>query len=198
MIFGSDLDVLELHERYFALCTAYLRGAVRLCDDLAHAVSVPTFANASVILWMARHATELFYKGCLVSATGSVPRPPAPMRGHNLTFLESQFRKHFPADRFAFSPPASEHLVGDRWSGKDIQDFLHFANSVHERFRYPTDSRGHAFRDAQGVDPASLLNHLIQAQIQMGRIIAKMTAARAETAGGAPGNASDDRHKSPS
>ena len=178
MIVSTELDALDVPSRYFALVDAYSNAAVLLCEALTAGRTDPTFANSCVILWLTRHATELFYKGAVMAATGILPQPPKPMGGHNLVFYENSFRQHYPAHRFVFTPPASEALVGGGWSDEEVRQFLRDANKVHERYRYPTDSNGKDFDGVHGLDPAPLLETLRQSRKEMTVIISQIQQER--------------------
>lgn len=167
MLHSSELDSLPEERRYIALTFAYMDSAIALCRALCARELPHTFASSCPMLWLARQATELFYKACLFASCGEVPQPPKKLNMHNLVFFRHEFTKHFPEDTYPFDPPVSESLVGGDWTPEQVDQFLKDANISHQRHRYPTDSRQNEFQDVQGVTPETMIERLRQCRDQM-------------------------------
>lgn len=166
-VFSTEFDGLELPARYLALAMSYMRAAISLCRAMVDASTTATFPDACVVIWLARHGTELFYKGCIVTKTGALAPRPKSSSGHNLPYLESLFRQHFPSSQFVFDPPVGESLVGDGFTTQQLSESKRFSNRTQERYRYPTQLHGDAFEDVQAITPALLVDVLSSALEQM-------------------------------
>lgn len=185
MIKSSGFDALGVLDRYFLLAEAYLDAAICQCEILAAKRSRQSFAKACVVLWLARHATELFYKGALHNATGNVPPPKRVPRkgktvsvgGHNILFYEAMFREHFSEADFPFDAPAREILWGSDWSEENLAQALVLIGKRNERYRYPVDSAGKNFSDPHVITPANYLGTLKKARRDMRLCIRRINTA---------------------
>jgi hypothetical protein len=167
MLLSSELDDLSDVDRYFALAFAYIDSAISLCRALYSRELPYVFTSACPMLWLTRHATELFYKACLFSSLGFLPSPPKKLNRHNLMFLQEEFKKVFPEFALTFEPPASESLSDGEWSEDEIVAVQRGANRNDQRNRYPVDSQNRKFQDVQMVTPENMLEKLRSSRDQM-------------------------------
>ena len=194
MIHSAEFDNLPEEERYFALTFAHTDSAIALCRALCTHELPRTFASACPMLWLARQATELFYKACLFATLGSVPSPPKRLNMHNMVFFQNEFSTHFPEAALTFDPPVSENWFGGGWTAEQVDQMLRDANTTHQRHRYPTDSRGKDFQDVHMVTPENMLVRLRRSRDQM-IVIAEHAQNRREEANKTPEHISEGRER---
>jgi hypothetical protein len=182
MTSSSEFSGLSIPAQYFQLSQAYADAAISSCRGLREGAQKASYASACVVIWLTRHATELFYKGALFAETGSVPSPAQisiagksrSVGWHNLVFYEHAFRQHFPEDKYPLSPPATEALLGSGWTDDQVAEFLIAADKTHERYRYPADKKGTPFRASTSFDPDEMLKILTQSRCQMNTIMVSL------------------------
>ena len=132
--------------RMLWLANAYAEGAKVLCASMVNEDYAQSYANSRVVVYLCRHAAELFLKGAVLARNGSFKNK------HELHELLKEYRKHFPHEKFQVDWPfPSEALETDDGLFSDL--LLEDYKKTHDqRFRYPTDKRGIPFEDTEPFD----------------------------------------------
>ncbi len=152
LLTSDSVAILAPSAQYAAYATAYLDSADRLCRVLARSTRKATFERASVIMFLAAHAVELFLKGAIVRQS------PSEKFGHNLEHLHNRYKSLFPGKRFELCIPF-ETSYG-KLSAKEIAALKRSEPHESERFRYPGNERSFPWNGLYGFEPTSFLNDL--------------------------------------
>ena len=179
VIHSSEIDLLPPREAYLALSLAYADAAIVLCRALCAGDLGSSYADACPMVNLAYHATELFYKGCLLGDEGCLSKQHGGANGHNLLFLQEEFASAFPDEALSFEPPHEVLLLGEGWDGPQLAMAHQSAKPLEQWYRYPADAKGNRFGRADGVVPEDMLDHLLRSREQMGTIAQRLLAPTA-------------------
>lgn len=154
MIHSSRFQGLSVVDRYFFLARGYLEGSRVLCEAMLNDDFTPQFSNSQVILYLCRHAVELFLKG----AIASVPDEQPPQT-HNLKHLVDEYERVLPNQNYRFAIPFVVEVSGSLDLFAELEENHH--KTLGQRYRYPTDRNGKPFSEPEGFLPAVFLSDLI-------------------------------------
>lgn len=89
-LFSHSLTQSPQYQQYFNFAIAYLDSAQRLCNVLSRSTRKATYERGAVVLFLAHHALELFYKAAVLR------KNPNERRSHNLQKLRECYLKFYP------------------------------------------------------------------------------------------------------
>lgn len=176
MLHFSDLQQVPVHEQVLAFAGAYLDSAEVLCNSLCSDKEPANYAHGSVVMSLAFHSLELFFKGCILK---SFPAERfSGKAGHDLNVLSKRFFKLYPKKEFQFEVPFRHEIpevVGEIVADKLAELLAHIEehkNKVPEdqRHRYPTSVDGKTWDGAFSFEPNSFLVTLRELQQVYARI----------------------------
>lgn len=153
MIGSWELDAASEPEKWFAHARAYLDASIHLCEGMISETFPRTHSNGQVILGLAHHSVELFYKGAIHHATRQMPSST-----HNLHTLEETLKQVAPEIASSFASPfyldaipAGSNATALKKATGDKRD---------QRFRYHHDQGGNQWSGVQGFTPETFLAEL--------------------------------------
>ena len=91
---AHKLAQLPIYQQYFAYANAYFDSAARLCKTLARSTRKASFERGAVVLYLAQHGLELFYKGAILK------KAPRERSSHGLPQLQNRYKAIYPAKRY--------------------------------------------------------------------------------------------------
>lgn len=177
MLHFADLQQLPAHEQILAYAGAYLDSAEVLCNSLCSDKESASYAHGSVVMSLAFHSLELFFKGCILK---SLPAEQfSGKAGHDLNALSKRFFKLYPKKDFQFEVPFRYEIpevVGEMATDKLDKILAHIKehkNKVPEdqRHRYPTSIDGKTWDGMFSFEPYSFLDTLRELQQVYARIL---------------------------
>lgn len=131
---SERLAGLSLHEQYFAYSDAYLDSAERLCRVLARSTRKATFERGAVVLYLAQHALELFYKGAILREF------PGERHSHGVAQLRRRYASIYKGKRFEI-----REVFGTSYEGltsEEVAQVQGLEPPVDQLYRYPEDKKG--------------------------------------------------------
>ncbi len=176
MLQFSELQQLPVYEQVLTFAGAYLDSAEVLCDSLSSDKEPANYAHGSVVMSLAFHSLELFFKGCILK---SFPAEQfGGKAGHDLDALSKRFFKLYPKKEFQFEVPFRHEIpevVGGMAADKLTELLTHIEERKKEdpedqRHRYPTGVDGKTWDGAFGFEPNSFLVTLRELQHVYARI----------------------------
>lgn len=176
MLHFSELHRQPIHEQIFAFAVAYLDSAEVLCDSLCSDKVRANYAHGSVVMSLAFHSLELFFKGGILK---SFPAEQfGGKSGHNLDVLSKRFFKLYPKKEYQFEVPFRHEIpeaVGGMAADKLAELLTHIVEHKKkipedQRHRYPTGMDGKTWDGAFGFEPNSFLVTLRELQQVYARI----------------------------
>jgi hypothetical protein len=184
MLHFSELQQQPIHEQILAFAVAYLDSAEVLCDSLCSNTERANYAHGSVVMSLAFHSLELFFKGGILK---SFPAEQfGGKAGHDLDALSKRFFKLYPKKEFQFEVPFRHEIpevVGGMATDKLSELLTHIEDSKKkvpedQRHRYPTGLDGKTWNGAFGFEPNSFLVTLRELQQVYARIRPLLYATR--------------------
>lgn len=176
MLHFSELQQLPVHEQVLTFAGAYLDSAEVLCDSLCYDKEHANYAHGSIVMSLAFHSLELFFKGCILK---SFPAEQfGGKAGHDLDALSKRFFKLYPKKEFQFEVPF-RHEIPEVFGGMAANKLAELLIYIEEhkrkapedqRHRYPTDVNGKTWDGAFGFEPNSFLVTLRELQQVYARI----------------------------
>jgi hypothetical protein len=176
MLHFSDLQQSPVHEQVLAFAGAYLDSAEILCGSLCSDMERTNYAHGSVVMSLAFHSLELFFKGCILK---SLPAEQfGGKAGHDLDALAKRFFELYPKKEFQFEVPFRHEfpeIVGGMAADELAELLAHIAERKKkvpedQRLRYPTGMDGKTWDGAFGFEPISFLVTLRELQLVFARI----------------------------
>ncbi|SEG17102.1 hypothetical protein [Nitrosomonas ureae] len=170
MLYFSELQQLPVHKQMLAFSGAYLDSAEVLCNSLCSDKERANYAHGSVVMSLAFHSLELFFKGCILR---SFPAEQfSGKAGHDLDALSKRFFKLYPKKEFQFEVPfrhETPEIVGEMASNELAQLLAYIEEHKRkapedQRHRYPTSVSGKTWDGAFGFEPNSFLVTLRELQ----------------------------------
>jgi hypothetical protein len=151
-VLSDQFGRLPFADRLRQLAYGYLESGKVLCVDLGERAGALTWPRASVVCLCSRHATELFYKSCILYRGMIVDC------NHDIGILREQFRSLFPEPEF------------------DVKTFHDMAVQKNEDqvFRYFGDRSGQLPMGSYGFSPATWLGILECLEMTMDRVYAQI------------------------
>jgi hypothetical protein len=130
MFIRQEAQLSDVPTEFIKSAFAHLEAAERLNAEIVNGSWAGNYQRGQVVMWLTFHATELFLKGFI-----SKVAPTSKIKGHTLPRLKEQLEST--AGAIDFQLP----FLGEAPDGFEnlIQEYV---QTVHERFRYPTDQSG--------------------------------------------------------
>lgn len=153
MVGSWEIETVPDPTKWFALARAYLNAGIRLCEDMISGTFEQNYSNAQVVLGLAHHSIELFYKGAIHNATGMMPRST-----HNLLELEEELKRVAPEIALAFDSPFGLEGVSAGLDEKALKKAM--GSEQDQRFRYHHDQNGNPWSGLHGFLPETFLHEL--------------------------------------
>ena len=100
MVSESDLASLSIPLRFLSRSDAYLDSASRLCTVLKRSPKKSNYDRGSVVLFLTRHAIELFLKGAILER-----KPNEKLGNHDIEVLSRRYKKLYPGMKYEFHAP---------------------------------------------------------------------------------------------
>lgn len=129
------------------LSMAYADASLALCEKMIKDDSSRNYFNTRVILYLSRHAFELFLKAAIWSQSGKNPS-----KTHRLDKLHIQYQTLFPHEKYALDPPFTRQILEDSDAGLFPGSLTSYQNTHDQRFRYSHDASGDPFEDQDAFD----------------------------------------------
>ena len=176
MLRFSELQQLPVYEQMLAFAEAYLNSAEVLCDSLCSDKERTNYAHGSVVMSLAFHSLELFFKGCILKS--SPAEWSGRKAGHDLDALSKRFFRLYPKKEFQFEVPF-RHDIPEVVGGMSADKLAELWALIEERkkevpedqfHRYPTGVDGKTWDGAFGFEPNSFMVTLRELQQVYSRI----------------------------
>lgn len=167
MVTDSELAHLSVPERFFEYAKAYRNAASALCATMTSEKAMCTWPNATVVMLLAAHATELFLKGAILSR-----KLTASIEHHRLDDLNVEYKKLFVEPSFEWDIPFITEW-GDLAEAK-IQALKKTAPIPSMLYRYPIAKGGKEWNGAFGFEPNSFIDVLDQLARDFERIMVQI------------------------
>lgn len=132
-------------EQMIWLSFAYAQSGSVLMDSIVNEESDQNYSRVRVVLHLCRHALELFLKGAIGVADGSVNR-----KTHRLSELYEVYSRAYPEPIYQFRTP----FHGSAIRLVDLfPETLEGFHRVHDQiYRYPADNKGRFFQRFEDFD----------------------------------------------
>jgi len=147
MIGSWNIQRLQKPKQFFAFARSYLEASSILCRKFEGDDDILSYPQASVILFLAYHATELFLKGAILSHSHNE------RLHHNIDQLKETYEKLYSGPEFYWNPPFRTEYLG--FSPEDIEPPKKDTEPLDQVYRYPTDIKRDEWRDVYAFDPES-------------------------------------------
>ncbi|SDU00504.1 hypothetical protein [Nitrosomonas ureae] len=176
MLYFSDLQQLSVHEQMLVFAGAYLDSAEVLCNNLYSDKERANYAHGAVVMSLAFHSLELFFKGCILR---SFPAEQFNGKaGHDLDALSKRFFRLYPKKEFQFEVPFRYETSGiiEKMAPNELAELLAYIEEHRrkapedQRHRYPISGNGKTWEGAFGFEPNSFLVTLRELQQVYARI----------------------------
>jgi len=171
MLHFSDLQQQATHVQLLAFSAAYLDSAAALCERLCLTPSDTNYAHGAVVMSMAFHSLELFFKAGIVKLQPQERF--AGRSGHDMDTLAKRFFRLYPKKEFQFEVPFGHEVpeVVGGIAGDELAVLRAFVEErkrqvpEDQRHRYPIDVEGQPWQHANfGFEPNSFLGTLRELQ----------------------------------
>lgn len=176
MLHSSELQQLPAHEQLLAFAGAYLDSAEALCKNLCPDNERANYAHGSVVMSLAFHSLELFFKGGILK---SLPTEQfGGKHGHDLDALSKRFFNLYPKKEFQFKVPFRDEMT-EVVEGMTTNELFELQQYIKEhkkevpedqRHRYPSGVNGKTWDSKSGFEPNSFLVTLSELQQAYARI----------------------------
>ena len=146
---SSDLEALDVPERFLEYAFAYLESAKILCDHLVKNPSEETYARGNACSFNARLAVELFLKASILK------KDPNLDLHHVIERLRDEYVRHYTEPRFHWNLQFTTRVIGGEAAanGQIVKEHLK-KNPTDQRFRYPVNKQSEPW-DGSGTFNAS-------------------------------------------
>lgn len=164
MFILQETQPSEVPAEFIRSAFAHLDAAEKLNFEMITGQWEGSYQRGQVVMWLTFHATELFLKGFNLKAN-----PESKVNGHTLPKLKDQLQKKVGPVEFNL-PFGCEAL-------EEYRDFIQqYDQSVHERFRYPTDKKGAPWSGVVGFTPNLFATTLTTLRLQAEKLQAKLAS----------------------
>ncbi len=162
---SSELDALEMPEKFLEYATAYLESAIVLCDQLIKNPSDVTYARGNACMFNARLAVELFLKASLLK------KDPNADLHHVIERLRHEYARNYTEPRFHWVVPFTAQVVGGEAenNGQIVKEHLK-KNPPDQSLRYPMNKNREPWEGSGSFDAASFMRLLQTIKHDMGRL----------------------------
>ena len=154
IITDNQIRDLPVPKQYFQYADAYLRAAIRQCEFLAELPLRGPWPDATVALFLAAHAIELFLKAAiLLREPGTDPAT----AGHDISKLTRKFRELFPEPEFGWEVPFSGEELG-----QDVPPTIKSERAMQSMvLRYPLNKKQMPWSQLSAMEPATFKRDLL-------------------------------------
>lgn len=156
-------EVDSLSQSFFSYSIAYLTSAEHLCSLLARSYRRATFERGAVVLFLARHAVELFFKGAIVR------KSPGEKYDHDLDRLQNRYYKLYPGKVYVLKIPFGANFTG--MSEEEMIAAKARVPPLDQRFRYPSDRFGKVWPETWGFEANSFLVELKALKTSLDKVV---------------------------
>jgi len=163
MVTDSEILHLAVPQRFFEYAHAYRNAAYALCAKMTSEDVSNTWPNATVVLLLAAHATELFIKGAILCRA-----PAATMEHHRIDDLSAEYRKLYPEPFFEWDIPFRTEYLGI--AETEIEALKKTTPVPSILYRYPVAKGCKEWNGVFGFEPHSFLKLLDQVKHDFDRI----------------------------
>lgn len=167
MVTDSEIIHLALPQRFFEYAQAYRNAASALCLTMTSEDASRTWPNATVVMLLAAHATELFIKGAILARD-----PNATIEHHRIDDLSVEYMKRFPEPSFEWDIPFKTEYPG--MAEAEIEALKRTIPIPSILYRYPVAKGGKEWSGAFGFEPHSFFEVLEQVKHDFERIKAQI------------------------
>lgn len=170
MLNFSDLQQKPVPEQLLAFAEAYLDSSEVLCGSLCSDLQNANYARGAVVMSLAFHSLELFFKGCILKLCPSEQF--GGKSGHDLDALSKRYFNLYPKKEFQFEVPFRREIL-EVVGGMAADELAGLLSSIDERnkkvsedqrHRYPTGMDGKTWDGALGFEPTSFMVNLRELQ----------------------------------
>jgi hypothetical protein len=154
LITDNQIRDLPVPEQYFQYADAYLRAAIRQCEFLAELPLRGPWPDATVALFLAAHAIELFLKAAiLLREPGTDPAT----AGHDISKLTRKFRELFPEPEFDWEVPFSAEDAD-----QDVPPTIKSERAMQSMvLRYPLNKKQVPWSQLSAMEPTTFKRDLL-------------------------------------
>lgn len=158
----------EPASNFLWLGSSYAEAASVLCEALISEDFTRQYMSTRVILYLCRHATELYLKGAISAKTGN--HPP---RTHRLDMLHKAYCDLYPDNDYRFDVPFhNEAMILDE--GLLPGTLSDFRSSHDQRYRYPTDNSGKPFVERAAFDVQAYASEIARFYQTLNMLVARI------------------------
>ena len=149
---SSDLDVLEMPERFLEYAFAYLDSARVLCDQLIKNPSEVTYARGNACNFNARLAVELFLKASILK------KDPNMDLHHVIEHLRDVYARQYVEPRFHWDVQFTTRVIGGEAAANEriVKEHLK-KNPPDQRLRYPMNKRREPWEESGTFDASNFM-----------------------------------------
>lgn len=168
MVTDSEMVHLSLPQRFFEYAQAYRNAASALCLTMTSEDEACIWPNATVVMLLAAHATELFIKGAILARD-----PTAMIEHHRIDDLSVEYRKRFLESSFEWDIPFKTEWPDI--AKAEIEALKKTVPIPSILYRYPVGKGGEEWNGAFGFEPNSFMGVLGQLKRDFDRIKVQIT-----------------------
>lgn len=174
-LYLSEIAPLPASSQFFVFSEAYLYSAKRLCDILAASPGESSFPRGAVVMSLAFHGIELFFKAAILHKY-----PTEKFKGclgHDLECLKKRYANLYPKKEFYFKNPFLDEEIDlsnfDPFVAEQYMlylDDLKQATPKDQLYRYPKDKEGNPWKGVYAFEPISFSDEISMAQQNIARL----------------------------
>ena len=169
MISSWEIDNLCESQQFFAFSRAYLKSSIALCSRIQRLRRTPRYPDATVVLFLARHAVELFLKGAIIA------RSPKAKLHHDLERLKSKYDQLYCEAQFSWTLPFTTEFPG--MSPAQLSKAKKHTLPCEQVFRYPIDNAGAKWTGVFALEPGAFKREMLAARKEMSRLEQRISTA---------------------
>jgi hypothetical protein len=148
-LIGSwEISELSASVQLFAYAHAYLRSSAILASHVKRLRKDPRYPRASVVLFLAGHAVELFLKAAILARA-----PDEKLDHHRLEDLKDRFDALYPEPEFRWSMPFEAVPLGV--TKDELRELRKRGEPRDQLYRYPLDRKGKKWVGLSGFEGTS-------------------------------------------
>ena len=169
MIGSWEIDELRESQQLFAFSRAYLKSSIALCSRIQRLHRVPRYPEATVVLFLARHAVELFLKGAIIA------RSPKARLDHDLERLKSKYDQLYHGAQFSWTLPFTTEYPG--MTPAEISKAKKHTPPGEQVYRYPIDKAGAKWTDIFALEPRTFQRDMLAVGKEMTSLAQQISTA---------------------
>jgi hypothetical protein len=175
MIGSWEIEELCEPQQLFAFSRAYLKSSIVLCTRINHLRRMPLYPDATVVLFLARHAVELFLKGAILA------RSPNEKLHHDLSRLKLTYDQLYSDSRFSWILPFTTEFPG--MTPAQIAKAKKYAPLIEQVYRYPIDKAGVKWTGVFALEPLTFRKEMQAVERQLTSLMKRISKANEELEG---------------